>query len=84
MPRFEPVWLEIAEKQYASLPPDQRRLVDAKVEQLLENPTADPAASYNRKSDQWSVPFGDGRRLIFYAVVYTHGKVIFLRIIAIS
>ena len=65
MSRYAPVWSEIARKQYDSLPPDQQRVVDAKVEQLLEDPTCDPQACYNQKSDQWSVPFGDGTRLLF-------------------
>jgi hypothetical protein len=45
MPRYGPVWLEIAEQQYRDLPADLRELIDQRLGQLLENPTADPTRS---------------------------------------
>ncbi len=52
MPRYRPVWLEIAEQQYRNLPEDVRDLVDRRLAQLFENPTADPDAVYNEPSDK--------------------------------
>ena len=80
MPRYGPVWLEIAERQYRDLPADLRELIDQRLGQLLENPTADPDAVYNERSDQWSVPLGD-QGLLFYAVVQHPAKVIVLRLV---
>lgn len=80
MPRYGPVWLEIAEQQYRDLPEDLRDLVDRRLGQLLENPTADQDAVYNERSDQWSVPLGDDG-FLFYAVVRCPAKVIVLRLV---
>ena len=80
MSRYGPVWLEIAEQQYRDLPADLRELIDQRLGQLLENPTADPDAVDNERSDQWSVPLGD-QGLLFYAVVRYPAKVIVLRLV---
>ena len=58
MPRFRLVWLEIADRQYRELPDAIRVLIDRRLAQLVENPTVDPDADYNERSDQWSVPVG--------------------------
>ncbi|MDQ2788716.1 MAG: hypothetical protein DLM60_21115 [Pseudonocardiales bacterium] len=80
MPRYGPVWLEIAEQQYLDLPANVRHLVDQRLAQLLENPTADRNAVYNERSDQWSVPLYD-QGLLFFAVVRDPAKVIVLRLV---
>lgn len=80
MPRYGPVWLEIAEHQYRALSDDVRDLVDARLAQLLEDPTVDRDAVYNERSDQWSVPLGD-EGFLFYAVVRHPAKVIVLRLV---
>ncbi len=81
MPRYGPVWLEIAEQQYRDLPAGLRDLVHRRLFQLLENPTADPDAVYNERSDQWSVPLGE-HGFLFYAVVRDPAKVIVLRVVS--
>jgi hypothetical protein len=43
MPRYGPVWLEIAAERYAQLPEAARGLFDARLEQLLENPHQKPS-----------------------------------------
>lgn len=48
MPRYGPVWLEIAREHYASLPAEAREQVDVRVEQLLENPHQQPHSAYGR------------------------------------
>ena len=64
MPRYGPVWLEIAAEQYAHLPPVVRALVDARLEQLLEDPNQQPVAAYDERTDQWTTVYGDGVGLI--------------------
>jgi hypothetical protein len=81
MPRYGPVWLQIAGQQYRDLPEDLRGLVDRRLAELLENPTSDPDAVYNKRSDQWSVPLAD-QGFLFYAVVRDPAKVIVLRIVS--
>lgn len=81
MPRYGPVWLEIAEQQYRDLPTELRDLVDRRLTQLLENPTADPDVVYNERSDRYSVPLGE-HRFLFYAVARDPAKVIVLRVVS--
>lgn len=81
MPRYGRVWLQIAEQQYRNLPDDLQVLVDRRLGQLLENPTADADAVYNETSDQWSVPLGE-LGFLFYAVVRDPATVIVLRIVS--
>ena len=81
MPRSRLVWLQIAGQQYRDLPDDLRALTDRRLAQLIENPTADPDADYNKTDDQWSVPLGE-QGLLFYAVVRDPATVIVLRLIS--
>ena len=67
MPRYRPVWLEIAAEQYRDLSAEDRHLVDLRLAQLLEHPMADPGAVYNKPSDQWSVPLADHGFLVYPA-----------------
>lgn len=83
MPRSRLVWLQIADQQYHDLPEDLRGLVDRRIAALLENPTVDPDAVYNDRSDQWSVPLGE-RGFMFYAVVRDPATVIVLRLVSIA
>lgn len=81
MPRSRLIWLEIADQQYHDLPGAVRDVVDRRLAQLVENPTADSDAVYNTRSDQWSVPLGTGG-FVFYAVVRDPATVIVLRLIS--
>jgi hypothetical protein len=83
MPRYDLVWLEIAEQQYRALAPDLRAEVDRWIATLVENPTEPLEAVYNKHSDQWSVPLAD-RGFLFYAVVRAPAKLIILRVVVIS
>jgi hypothetical protein len=80
MARYSPVWLEIAAEQYAELPATSRGQVDARLEQMLENPRQD-RASYDERTDQWTTTYGDGAGLLVYAVVHEHQRVIVLRLV---
>ncbi|MGH3830545.1 MAG: hypothetical protein ACRDRS_08850 [Pseudonocardiaceae bacterium] len=59
MPRYGPVWLEIAREQYASLLAETRGQVDARIEQLLENPRQ-PHSGYDERTDQCRAPLENG------------------------
>ena len=74
------LWLEIAERQYLDLPTDLLDPVDARLAQLVDDPTSDPHAAYDERSDQWSVAVGD-QCLIFYAVVAHPPTVIVFRLV---
>ncbi len=52
MPRFRLLWLEIAEQQYRDLPTEFRGPLNRRLTQLVNNPTLDPNATYNERSDQ--------------------------------
>jgi len=80
MPRYSPVWLEIALEQYASLPAEAREQVDARIEQLLENPRQ-PLGGHDELTDQWTTIYGGGAGLIVYAVVHERQRVIILRLV---
>lgn len=80
MPRYGPVWLEIAREHYASLPAATREQVDARIEQLLENPRLS-AGGYDELTDQWTTIYGEGMGLIVYAVVQERQRVIILRLV---
>ncbi len=45
-----------------------RDLIDRRLAELFENPTAAPDAAYNEPSDQWSIMLGD-HGFLFFAVV---------------
>jgi hypothetical protein len=77
MPRYQPRWVEVAERQRDNLPAAARRLVDRRIEELLEDPTGNPAA-YDGVEDEWSIPIGDGAGLILYAVVKEPRRVVIL------
>lgn len=80
MPRFSARWLEIALEQYNALPHEVQRQVDARIEQLLEQPEG-PRDAYDPHSDQWTTIYGDGVGLILYAVVREHQRVLILRLV---
>ena len=81
MPRYTPRRLEFFQEQYDSLPVTMRQLVDRRIEELLEDPTGNPYATYDEQFDQWSVPVGPNGGLILYAVVREAAQVILLRLV---
>jgi hypothetical protein len=81
MPRYRPVWLEIAREQYTNLAAEAREQIDTRVEQLLENSRQRPCCAYDERTDQWTITCGDGAGLIVYAVVHDRRRVIILRLV---
>ncbi len=80
MPRYALVWLEIALEQYVSLADQTQELLDARIEQLLENPRQ-PLGGYDKPTDQWTTTYGGGAGLIVYAVVHERQRIIILRLV---
>jgi hypothetical protein len=79
MSRYGLVWLEIAREQYITLPDTARSHVDARVEELLEDPARQSDAAYDRRTDQWTATYGAG--LVVYAVVPRRERLIILRLV---
>ncbi len=86
MPPYTAIWLERAWKQRDSLPATIRRLVERRVEELLEDPTGAPHALYYQRFDEWAIPFAFGadEGFIYYAVVDEPRRVVILRQLAFS
>ena len=82
MALYSPVWLEIASRQRADLSPELLRAFDAKFALILDDPKA--YGHYDKRTDQWTAEFADGRGLVTYAVNDQYVKVIVLRIIDFS
>ncbi len=80
MPGYGPIWLELAQQQYRTLPTALRELVGRRVVALLEDPTGGGDAVYDLRWDQWSIPVGEDG-LLFYAVVRDPARVILLRLV---
>ncbi|MDQ3825363.1 MAG: hypothetical protein M3325_06280 [Actinomycetota bacterium] len=72
---------EEAEKQYDALPKSTRRLVDQRIEELLENPTGNPDTVYDARNATHIVPIGDDKGFIVYAVEESFEMVIGYRFI---
>lgn len=72
--------MQIALEQYRALSVTEQGHVDARIEQLLEQPEG-PRAAYDVQSDQWTTTFGDGAGLLLYAVVPQHQQMIVLRLV---
>lgn len=69
MPRY--TWKlggDEAHKQWANLPEDTRRLVNRRIEELLENPLHIPGREYDARRDLHLIPIGKGKGYIQYAV----------------
>ena len=79
MPRYKLKSVTEADRQYANLPEATRRLADRRIQELLDDPTGNLDQQYNQQFDQWSVPLGDDKGWIFYAVVEHARLVILLR-----
>ena len=80
MAGYRLVWLELAEDQYRALPGELKSLIDRRLSWLLDDPTAEPGAVHNRRSDQYSMPLGD-HGFLFFAVVARPPTVIVLRLV---
>jgi hypothetical protein len=79
MPRYRLKSVTEADWQYANLPEATRRLADRRIQELLDHSTGNLGQQYDRQFDQWSIPLGDDKGWIFYAVVENTQLVILLR-----
>jgi hypothetical protein len=79
MPRYKIKSVTEADRQYANLPEATRRLVDRRIQELLDDPTGNLAQQYDQRFDQWPIPIGDDKGWIFYAIVENAQLVILFR-----
>lgn len=79
MSRYALKSVQEADRQYAILPEATRRLADMRIQELLENPASNPDKQYDAQYDQWSIPIGDDKGWILYAIVEDARQVILLR-----
>ena len=81
MARYRAVWLELAKATRNSLPAPERGALDARVEQLLDNPYATNQSGYDPASDSCATAYGDGLGLLTYALVTERETLIVLRVV---
>jgi len=79
MPRYTVGWVEIAADQYHALPAPQQRLVDARVDQLLEDP--ETGSFHDRSTDQWTTTDSSGTGLITFVFRLDRPRLVILRLI---
>jgi hypothetical protein len=79
MPRYTLKSVTEADRQYANLPEAARLLADRRIQELLDNPTANPDSEYDSQFDQWSIPIGNDKGWIVYVVVENARLVTLLR-----
>jgi hypothetical protein len=79
VPRYTLKSVAEADRQYANLPEDTRRLADRRIQELLENPIGNPDKQYDSQFDQWSSPIGDDKGWIIYGIAQNARLVILLR-----
>ncbi len=79
MPRYTLKSVAEADRQYASLSEDTRRLVDRRIHELLESPTGNLDKQYDAQFDQWSIPIRDDKGWIIYGIVDNAWLVILFR-----
>ena len=81
VPRHRVAWLELPAAHYDSLPAGARAQIDARLEQLRDNPRELGRGGYDEPGDSWTTTFGDGGGLISYAVVDEGTTLIVLRLV---
>ncbi len=79
MPRYTLTSVGEAVRQYTNLPEDTRRLVDRRIEELLEDPTGNSHKQHDEQHDRYTIPIGDDKGFIVYAIVKNARLVILLR-----
>lgn len=68
-----------ARKHWANIPKGSRQLVNQRIEELLENPINIPHREYDPHLDTHTIPIGEDKGFIVYAVVESAREVIFYR-----
>lgn len=73
-------WVDIAIEQYLALPTEQQRLVDTRVQQLLDNP-AGPGTSHDPHTDLWTTTDSTGTGLIVYIFQPDRPRLVIMRLV---
>jgi hypothetical protein len=80
MPRYEfKLGGDEARKHWANIPESLRQLVNQRIEELLEDPINIPHREYDPHLGVHTIPIGEDKGLIVYAVVESARMVIFYR-----
>lgn len=79
MARYTVGWVDIAEEQYHALSAQQQRLVDARINQLLEDP--ETSSFLDRRTDQWTTTDNSGAGLISYVFRTDRPRLVILRLV---
>lgn len=79
MTRYAVGWVDIAGDQYQALSVEQQRLVDARVDQLLEDP--ETGSFHDERTDQWTTTDSAGTGLISFVFRVDRPRLVILRLI---
>jgi hypothetical protein len=79
MARYAVGWVDIAEDQYYALTDEQQRLVEARINQLLEDP--ETGSFHDERTDQWTTTDRSGTGLISYVFRTDRPRLTILRLI---
>ncbi len=72
--------MDVAIEQYLALPIEQQRLVDTRVQQLLDNP-AGPGTSHDPHTDLWTTADSTGTGLIVYIFRPDRPRLVVMRLV---
>jgi hypothetical protein len=80
VPAYSLGWVDIAVEQYLALPIDQQQLVDARVQQLLDEP-AGPGTNHDPQTDLWTTTDSTGAGLIVYIFRVNGPRLVIMRLV---
>ena len=80
MPGYALGWVDIAIEQCLALPTEQQRLVDTRVQQLLDDP-AGPGTSHDPHTDLWTATDSTGTGLIVYIFRPARPRLVIMRLV---
>lgn len=80
MPNYILGWVDIAIEQYLALPTTQQRLIDTRIQQILDNP-AGPSSSHDPDTDLWTTSDSAGAGLIVYVFRADRPRLVIMRLV---
>lgn len=80
MPRYVLGWVDAALDQYVAVPPERQRLIDARIQQLLDHPD-DPDCHHDDATDHWTTTDAEGAGLIVYIFRVGQPRLVILRLV---
>lgn len=80
MSRYILGWVDAALDHYFALPAQQQRLIDARIQQLLERPD-DPDCHYDDATDHWTTTDAKGTGLLCLHLSRRRQRLVILRLV---